>query len=422
VIRTLQHDRAQTPYDEHESTEPSFFSPRIPQPTTTPCFEDWNGRFGRAAVSSGSSRSILRGLCPRFRRATAPRVEGYRRQCGGGDLRQHHRCAGSEAARRSLASTMSSTCWPAAPYERRDPSSSKRELAPARGQALEQDLDETRRLFPPESISSTGRRDALRPGRRSSGRVGFDRYHVMHQSAAGAALRWPRRKARLADINEAAGERLPRKFQPETCWRTSRELFARARGRGTILPAYPISFAPAGRVGTARGSGGLARQAHRHGTSRLERRGPFLQFSARRDLREKMFRRLDRSRRRRRRDPTNKGDHPPRLVEAAVRARPSPSGYDTFADYRLDERPWPKTPEAVARALLEPGSGRRPRPPCSLRDPRRHAGIGAGGEGKKLRARAVGTGRLLRRRKAAQSCVCDVDETTIQARISSSTA
>ena len=75
---------------------------------------------------------------------------------------------------------------------------------------------------------------------------------------------------------------------------------------------------------------------------------PFLQFSARRDLREKVFRGLDRPRRQRRRD-RQQGDH--RRDGAAARRAGEAARLSDFAHYRLDDA-MAKTPEAV-RGLLD---------------------------------------------------------------------
>src|SRR5439155_2465025 len=75
---------------------------------------------------------------------------------------------------------------------------------------------------------------------------------------------------------------------------------------------------------------------------------PFLQFAARRDLREKVFHAWQA-----RGDNNDKTDNKPIIAETmALRAeRAKLLGYPTFAHYRLDDA-MAKTPEAV-RGLLE---------------------------------------------------------------------
>ena len=75
---------------------------------------------------------------------------------------------------------------------------------------------------------------------------------------------------------------------------------------------------------------------------------PFLQFSPRRDLREKVFQAFDHARRERRHD------RQPALIAEMVRLRAERAkllGYADFADYRLDDQ-MAKTP-AAARDLLD---------------------------------------------------------------------
>jgi peptidyl-dipeptidase Dcp len=84
---------------------------------------------------------------------------------------------------------------------------------------------------------------------------------------------------------------------------------------------------------------------------------PFLQFSSRRDLREKAFRAWIA-----RGDGGGKTDNKAIIAETmALRAeRAKLLGYPTFAHYRLDDA-MAKTPEAV-RELLERSGRRRARP------------------------------------------------------------
>ena len=94
---------------------------------------------------------------------------------------------------------------------------------------------------------------------------------------------------------------------------------------------------------------------------------PFLQFSSRRDLREKAFRAWIA-----RGDGNNKTDNKALIAEMiALRAeRAKLLGYPTFAHYRLDDA-MAKTPEAV-RNLLE--TVWKPAQDARARRPRRDAG------------------------------------------------
>ena len=121
---------------------------------------------------------------------------------------------------------------------------------------------------------------------------------------------------------------------------------------------------------------------------------PFLKSSARRDLREKVFKAFIA-----RGDNGDANDNNATIVRdgQAARGERGLLGYPTFADYRLEDA-MAKTPEAV-RGLLErvwkpargPGAGRSRRP----------AGAGRGG-GRQFRAGAVGLALLRRKAAAAQ--------------------
>ena len=120
---------------------------------------------------------------------------------------------------------------------------------------------------------------------------------------------------------------------------------------------------------------------------------PFLQFSSRRDLREKAFRAWQS-----RGDNNDKSDNKAVIAET-VKLRTERArllGYKTFAHYRLDDA-MAKTPENVRGAAGEGlGAGAQAR----AGRPRCHAGDRARG-GRQLRARAVGLALL--RREAAQA-------------------
>ena len=123
---------------------------------------------------------------------------------------------------------------------------------------------------------------------------------------------------------------------------------------------------------------------------------PFLQFSERRDLREKIFRRLDRPRRRRRRH------RQPKAIIAETAAlreeRAHLLGYASYAHYRLDDA-MAKTPQAV-RAPARAGVGAG----ASACDRRPRCAAGAGRRPREeFRTRPVGLALL--RREAAQAAL-----------------
>ena len=130
---------------------------------------------------------------------------------------------------------------------------------------------------------------------------------------------------------------------------------------------------------------------------------PFLQFSARRDLREKAFRAWIA-----RGESGGKTDNKAIIAEmVALRAeRAALLGYETFAHYRLDDA-MAKTPDGRARPA-RPGVGAGAR--ARARRPRRARRAGAG-RGRQFRARGLGLALL--RREAAQAR-CDVDEASIK--------
>ena len=124
--------------------------------------------------------------------------------------------------------------------------------------------------------------------------------------------------------------------------RTRRNTCSRSRRR-TIAQAYPKSLLAAA-AATAAERGLPGRHAITLSRSIVE---PFLQFSARRDLREKAFRGLDRARRARRR-------HDNRAIAAeTVRLRAERArllGFESYAHFRLDDT-MAKTPQAALDLL-----------------------------------------------------------------------
>ena len=135
---------------------------------------------------------------------------------------------------------------------------------------------------------------------------------------------------------------------------------------------------------------------------------PFLQFSSRRDLREKAFRAWHSPRRQQRQD-RQQGDRSPR--PCALRAeRARLLGYKTFAHYRLDDA-MAKTPETVRGLLEKVWTPARKR---ALADRDAMQEIVARG-GRQLQARRRGTGATTprscasaaatsRRRRSSRTC------------------
>lgn len=170
------------------------------------------------------------------------------------------------------------------------------------------------------------------------GRV-LDRYHVKLRRA-GAALA-PAAKARLAEINERLAT-LGTAFSQNVL--ADEQSYALVLDGEEDLAGLPdFVRAPARAAAEERGLDGK----HLVTTSRSSVE-PFLQFSARRDLREKIFRAWIA-----RGDGGGATDNKAIIAEmVALRAeRARLLGYPTFAHYRLDDA-MAKTPEAV-RSLLD---------------------------------------------------------------------
>ncbi len=167
----------------------------------------------------------------------------------------------------------------------------------------------------------------------------LDRYHAMYKRA-GAALDAPA-KARLGDINERLAT-LGTTF--------SQNVLADEQGYTLVLDgeddlAGLPDFVRAAAQAAAEERGLAGKHLVTISRSSVE---PFLQFSSRRDLREKIFRAWIA-----RGDGGGATDNKAIIAEmVALRAeRACLLGYPTFAHYRLDDA-MAKTPEAV-RSLLE---------------------------------------------------------------------
>ena len=167
----------------------------------------------------------------------------------------------------------------------------------------------------------------------------LDRYHAMF-TRAGAALE-PPAKARLAEINERLAS-LGTAF--------SQNVLADEQGNTLVLEGEADLAGLADFVRAAARAAAEERGLHGRHVVTLSRSSvePFLQFSARRDLREKIFRAWIA-----RGDGGGSTDNKAVIAEmAALRAeRARLLGYPSFAHYRLDDA-MAKTPQAV-RELLD---------------------------------------------------------------------
>ena len=228
----------------------------------------------------------------------------------------------------------------------------------------------------------------------------LERYHARYKRA-GAALD-AAAKARLGDINERLAT-LGTTF--------SQNVLADEQGYTLVLDgeddlAGLPDFVRAAAQAAAEERGLAGKHVITLSRSSVE---PFLQFSARRDLREKIFRAWIA-----RGDGGGATDNKAIIAEmVALRAeRARLLGYPTFAHYRLDDA-MAKTPEAV-RSLLE--RVWRPARSRAMEDARRAAGPGAGRR-KEFRARPLGLALLLR--EAAQGALRhrrDGDQAVLPAR------
>ena len=348
-----------------------------------PLLQDWTGPFGVPPFGLIAPGAFSPGLRPRLRGARG-RDRRHRGRPGGADLRQHHRGAGTQRARRSTASTACSSCLAGAAHQRCD-------LRRSSARSRRVDARHWNGIYMNEPLFR--RIDALyeqarpaRPRRRAGARAGALPHRCFKR--AGAALDAAAEAAARRDQRAAGDAR--HHLQPERARRRAGLHARRSRPR-TTSPACRISCAP--RCAPAPSERGLTgKHVVTLSRSSVE---PFLQFSARRDLREKAFRAWIA-----RGDNGGATDNKAIIAEMlALRAeRARLLGYETFAHYRLDDA-MAKTPQAV-RGLLDrvwaPARARR------ARRPRRHAGDGAG-RGRQLRARAVGLALL--RREAAQGAL-----------------
>ena len=205
----------------------------------------------------------------------------------------------------------------------------------------------------------------------------LERYHLRFRRA-GAALDTAA-KARLAEINERLATLVTAFGQNVLADEQEAVLVLDSEDDLVGLPDFVRSAARA--AGEERGLAG--RHVMTTARSSVE---PFLQFSARRDLREKIFREWIA-----RGDRGGATDNKAIIAEmVALRAeRARLLGYQSFAHYRLDDA-MAKTPQAV-RALLDRVWAPARRRALADRDAMQ--ATGAGGR-KELRARAMGLALL----------------------------
>src|SRR5499426_3920684 len=211
----------------------------------------------------------------------------------------------------------------------------ERELAP-------QEAKHWNRILMDEALFR--RIDALHRGRSRLGLTAeqarvLDRYHVMFKRAGAALDAAP--KARLAEINERLAA-LGTSFSQNVL--ADEQSYALVLEGEDDLAGLP-DFVRAAAQATAEERGLAGKHVITTSRSSVE---PFLQFSARRDLREKIFRAWMA-----RGDGGGATDNKAIIAEmVALRVeRARLMGYPTFAHYRLDDA-MAKTPEAV-RALLD---------------------------------------------------------------------
>ncbi len=321
---------------------------------------------------------------PAFERAFAEHdaeIAAIAAQADRADLRQHHRGAGARrpAARPGRRRVLRAR---RRRHQRRAAGDRARDRAAARRATGTASCTNDRLFRRIDALMRSARR--ARPRRRAGARAGA-LSHMFRR--AGAALDAAAR--RRGSPRSPSGWRRSAPRSARTCSPTSRPTRWCSTAR-PISPACPTSCAQAARA--AADERGLAgKHVITLSRSSVE---PFLQFSARRDLREKAFRAWIA-----RGDNGGATDNKAIIAEmVALRAERAQAARLRRASphYRLDDA-MAKTPAAV-RDLLERVWA--PARAARARRPRRHAGAGAGG-GRQLQARAVGLALL--RREAAQA-------------------
>ena len=194
------------------------------------------------------------------------------------ELRQHDRGAGDAAGGSSSGSPSCSSSWPGADTSDEICGDRARDLTAARRATTTPSTSIARSIARIAALYA--QRDTLEPESAEQARV-LERYHTRFVRA-GAALDKPAQE-RLAAINERLAS-LGTQLRPERARRRAvlRAVLGRRRSR------RPARFRPRGGPRSRRGAR-PARQICDHPVA-LSDRKPFLQFSSRRDLREKAFR------------------------------------------------------------------------------------------------------------------------------------
>ena len=243
--------------------------------TDNPFFETWTTPFGAPPFSPHQARAFHAGLRARLRRARG-RDRRDRRPEGAADLRQHHRRAGE---RRPRLAARRRRVRPACRHrqQRRAAGDRARHLAAHRG-ALEQGADERGAVRAHRrALSASATASASPPSRSACWSA------TTPSTAARARRSMPARRSASPPSSNGWRRSAPRSAR--TCWPTSSPT-------RWSLTARPIS--PACRISSARRP---RPRPHERGMTgkhviTLQRSSvePFLQFSSRRDLREKAFR------------------------------------------------------------------------------------------------------------------------------------
>ena len=319
-----------TPYDRHESADPSL----LPRKHTTdnPLFEDWTGPFGVPPFG----RIEPQHFPPAFARAfSAHAAEVKAIAADPAEPTFANTIAALEKAGDALMRVSSVFHLLAGAHTNDAIQEVERELAPQEAKHWNSILMDEALFHRIDRLHRARDRLALSPEQQ---RV-LDRYHVMFKRA-GAALD-AAAKARLADINERLAT-LGTSF--------SQNVLADEQGYTLVLDgedelAGLPDFVRAAARAAAEERGLAGKHVITLSRSSVE---PFLQFSARRDLREKIFRAWIA-----RGAGGGATDNKAIIAEmVALRAeRARLLGYASFAHYRLDDA-MAKTPEAV-RSLLD---------------------------------------------------------------------
>ena len=299
------------------------------------------------------------------------------------DLRQHHR--GDGARRPHAVPRRQRVLEPdRQPHQRRAAGDRARVVAEVR-RALHRDHHQRGPV--------QARRHDLFAARDS---LGLDAEQMRRAGEAHTRLRALRRQARGRSQASAtrscrsSGAKLDHHLRPERARRRA-GLHAGARRRGRSRRPARLRARGGGR----RGGGARPHRASMSSPCRARCIEPFLQFSTRRDLREKAFEGLDRSAATTAARPTT-GRSSPRSLRLRAEVA-NLLGYKTYADFALDDS-MAKTPAAVRELLDRVWTPARARALAGARPP---AGDGRRGR-RQLRDRRRGTGATTPRRCASR--------------------